>query len=142
MEDNLQHSAFLGTGWSFPPEFSKATGGVTLASGLADIEQSLSILLSTRPGERIMQPDYGCNLDRLLFEPLDTALVTYVEDLVKTAIFYHEPRIIPEKVEISERAEEPGILDVIVSYSIRTTNSRHNYVFPFYLNENSNPGGV
>ena len=142
MEENLQHSAFLGKGWSYPPEFSKPTKGVSMASGLEDIEQSLAILLSTRPGERIMQPDYGCNLDKLLFEPLNVSLVTYVEGLVKTAILYHEPRIIPEKVIISERVEEPGILDVIVDYSIRATNSRHNYVFPFYLNENMNPGGV
>lgn len=130
-----QGSSFLGRGWSFPPSFRKNTRTVDTVTDLEDIEQSLKILLSTRPGERIMQPDYGCNLDRLIFEPLTTSLITYVEDIVKTAILYHEPRINPEKVEIRENPVEPGLLDVIVEYTVRTTNSRYNYVYPFYQNE-------
>ena len=60
--------SFLGRGWSFPPEFSKTNNTVVLTEDENDIEKSLQILLSTRPGERIMVPDYGCNLDELLFK--------------------------------------------------------------------------
>ncbi len=138
MEENQNSTSFLGTGWSFPPAFSKVRKSAGMVSEQEDIEQSLQILLSTRPGERIMQPDYGCNLDRLLFEPLDTSLVTYVGNIVKTAILYHEPRIAPEKIEIREDAEEPGKLYITVEYTIRTTNSRYNYVYPFYKDESMN----
>ena len=131
-DNNQQDTSFLGTGWSFPPTFTKETAGVEMVSDVQDIEQSLQILLSTRPGERILQPDYGCSLDRLMFEPMDTSLKSYVEDVVKTAILYHEPRIDPSKVTIDTSNETEGWLNVIVEYTIRTTNSRYNFVYPFY----------
>lgn len=121
--------AFLGTGWSFPPAFDKVTRGVELTSGREDIERSLEILLSTRPGERIMEPGYGCNLDRLLFEPLDASLKTYMEETVKTSILYYEPRIMVNTISISEVSPNDGQVLLSVDYTIRTTNSRYNYVY-------------
>ena len=49
-----QNSSFLGTGWAFPPSFNQSTGEVELISDEADIQQSLEIILSTQPGERLM----------------------------------------------------------------------------------------
>ena len=60
--------SFLGTGWSFPPEFQKENNTVKMLTDEDDIKSSLEILLSTRLGERIMVPGYGCNLDELLFK--------------------------------------------------------------------------
>jgi len=73
-----------------------------MLSDEADIQSSLDILLSTRPGERVMRPDYGCNLDELVFEPLTTTFKTYIKDLVATAILYHEPRIEVNKIELED----------------------------------------
>ena len=127
-------NSFLGTGWAFPPQFEKLTGSVVLLSNENDIENSLQVLLKTRIGERIMQPAYGCNLDVLLFEPLNQSLLTYIKDLVFTAIYYFEPRINPENVTL-EATETEGTVTVNVEYTIRSTNARHNLVFPFYLDE-------
>jgi uncharacterized Zn-binding protein involved in type VI secretion len=69
------HNSFLGTGWSFPPTFDRDSGQVEMVSDLADIEQSLDILLSTSLGERVMVPDYGCNLDDYMFESLSNNLI-------------------------------------------------------------------
>jgi uncharacterized protein len=126
--------SFLGTGWSFPPQFSKTEKNVKLISDEEDIRISLEILLATRVGERIMQPKYGCNLDTMLFEPIDVALQTYIKDLVYTAIFYFEPRIRPDEVTLSTMEEEGTIL-IEVQYTIRATNTRHNLVYPFYKDE-------
>ena len=93
-----KYNSFLGRGWSFPPEFKKGTKSVKLLENEEDIKSSLEILLSTRLGERIMVPDYGCNLDELLFKPLNLTLKTYVIDLIKRAILYHEPRIDVNKI--------------------------------------------
>jgi len=79
--------SFLGTGWSFPPAFSNSERQTAMLSDEADIQSSLEILLSTRPGERVMRPDYGCNLDELVFEPLTTTFKTYIKDLVATAVY-------------------------------------------------------
>ncbi|HNW99395.1 MAG TPA: GPW/gp25 family protein [Bacteroidales bacterium] len=127
-------NSFLGTGWSFPPQFSKTEKTVKTISDEEDIKNSLEVLLATRVGERLMQPKYGCNLDVLLFEPIDTALKTYIKDLVFTSIFYYEPRVKPDDVILSALAEEGNIL-IEVKYTIRATNTRHNLVYPFYLEE-------
>ena len=108
---------FLGEGWSFPPHFDRNTGSLVTTTGVVDINKSLEILLSTKLGERVMLPSYGCNLEDLLFQPLDITLKTYIRDLIKTAILYHEP--------------------ILIEYIVRTTNSRANMVFPFYKVEGS-----
>jgi len=127
--------SFLGRGWSFPPEFQKETGAVKMLEDEADIKSSLEILLATRPGERIMLPEYGCNLEELLFKPMNLTLKTYVIDLIKTAILYHEPRIDVNKIDIDTADELNGVLMINIDYTIRTTNSRKNMVFPFYKEE-------
>lgn len=126
---------FLGKGWSFPPEFKKTTKAVVMIANEEDIKSSLEILLSTKIGERIMQPKYGCNMDELLFNTLDLTLKTVVSELIKTAILYHEPRIDLEKIDITQGDDLKGELLVILDYKIRATNSRINMVYPFYKNE-------
>jgi len=128
-------TSFLGTGWSFPPRFQKQSNRVELVSDENDIRESLIILLSTRPGERVMNPLYGCNLDDLLFAPLNLTLKTYVSDLIETAILYFEPRIDLNKVEINENNELEGELLIELDYTIRSTNTRRNLVYPFYRGE-------
>ena len=126
---------FLGEGWSFPPHFDSKTGGLVMTSSFEDINKSLEILLSTRLGERIMLPEYGCNLEELLFQPLDITLKTYIKDLIKTAILYHEPRIDVKKISLDNTNELEGIVHITIEYIVRTTNSRGNMVFPFYKKE-------
>ncbi|HNW89154.1 MAG TPA: GPW/gp25 family protein [Bacteroidales bacterium] len=127
-------NSFLGTGWSFPPQFSKTEKTVKMIADEEDIKNSLEVLLATRVGERLMQPDYGCNLDVLLFEPIDVTLQTYIKDLVFTAIYFYEPRVKPDDVILSVPGQE-GIILIEVQYTIRATNTRHNMVYPFYLEE-------
>jgi uncharacterized protein len=127
--------SFLGVGWSFPPTFHKDPCQVAMVADEEDIEQSLKILLSTRHGERVLQPEYGCNLDVLLFEPINTSLITFVKDLIEKAVLYHEPRIDLKKIEIVTDQVLEGILLIELEYVVRTTNSRYNLVYPFYLNE-------
>lgn len=126
---------FLGTGWGFPPEFRIHQQDIKMISDEEDIESSLHILLSTRLGERVMLPDYGCNLDELLFEGLNRTLITYVTELIETAILYHEPRIDVVRIDISESDPLQGKLIIEIDYRVRATNSRKNMVFPFYREE-------
>ncbi len=128
-------NSFLGTGWSFPPAFSNKTNDVKMLSDEEDIRSSLHILLTTRPGERVMQPTYGCNLDELVFESLSTTFKSYIRDLVKTAILYHEPRIKLNSIELDDSRETEGVVLIIIDYTIISKNTRFNYVFPYYKNE-------
>lgn len=98
----------------------------------ADIASSLEILLSTAQGERVMLPQYGCNLDELIFESLDTRMKTLMADKVESAILYHEPRIELESVRLDDSREVDGIVLIEIVYRVKTTNSRFNFVFPYY----------
>lgn len=133
VREMVKQRSYLGTGWGFPPTFIKGLG-VQMASDVEDINQSLSILLSTQVGERIMQPRYGCNIKQLVFEPLDSSLQTYVQDLIHNAILDFEPRIILNSVKLEPSASE-GRINIYLDYTIASTNSRHNFVFPFYREE-------
>lgn len=135
MEENTERS-FLGTGWSFHPEFSLSEG-ILMVSEVDDIKESLEILLSTIPGERVLQPDYGCDLSLLLFEPLSTSLVTFMQDLIRRAILIYEPRVKVEGIQI-ETTELEGIINIILDFTVKITNSRYNLVYPFYTEEASN----
>lgn len=132
-------TSFLGTGWSFPPSFDDVTGKLAMTSEVEDIDRSLKILLDTRRGERVMLPDYGCNLDVLLFEPITITLISYITDMIKTAIIYYEPRIKLDKLTVSPDEAIEGKILISLDYTVKSTNSRFNYVYPFYKNENTNP---
>lgn len=133
--DGTGATDFLGRGWSFPPSFDPGSGSVEMTEGVEDIRRSLQILLTTTAGERVMQPKYGCNLEELLFESLDTTTRSIVKDRIRTAILYFEPRIDVETIGIEPSVEGEGELLVSIAYVVRTTNSRHNVVFPFHRNE-------
>ena len=127
--------SFLGTGWGFPPSFGNQTAQVGLLSDEDDIQSSLEILLSTRQGERVMRPDYGCNLDEMVFEPLTTTFKTYIKDLIATAILYYEARIEVNKIELDDTGDLEGRVVITIDYTVRATNSRFNFVYPFYKTE-------
>ena len=127
--------SFLGTGWSFPPTFDAFSNTVLMTSDEADIQLSIQILLATRRGERVMVPDYGCNLDEMLFEPITTTFKTYISEMIRTAILFYEPRIDLHSVQIDDSQDAGGIINILLDYTVRTTNSRFNFVYPFYKNE-------
>lgn len=128
-------ASFLGTGWSFPPTFSRASLGVEMVSDDRDIHESLLILFSTSLGERIMVPEYGCQLRRLLFRPLTKSLMTQMQTMVSRAILAWEPRITVEDVLVETNDSVPGLATITVDYTVRTTNTRSNFVYPFHTTE-------
>ncbi len=129
------NNSFLGMGWSFPPKFNRDVGGIETVFDEEDIHQSLEILFSTRPGERLMQPDFGCELSQFLFEEVSQSLITAIRGIISDAIISHEPRIKLNNVDISESETTSGLLLISIDYTIRSTNSRFNLVYPFYVNE-------
>lgn len=129
--------SYLGTGWRFPPVFIKHSGaGMTDAE--EDIRQSLQILFSTTPGERIFRFDYGCNIRQWIFEGMNLSVKTLMIDTIKQAILYFEPRIAVEQVDIEIKDEKEGVLWIHVDYTIHQTNNRSNIVYPFYFKEGTN----
>ncbi len=126
---------FLGTGWSFPPEFGPNGSDVVMVSGLEDIRQSLDIILATGLRERLWHDDFGADLNAFLFEEIDQHLISQIKRRLGDALLYHEPRIAVQQIDITQSADEIGLLLINVIFSIPNTNSRYNMVYPFYINE-------
>jgi uncharacterized protein len=131
--------AIIGRGWRFPPAFNRSTLGAAMtATAQDDIDQSLAVLFATHPGERIMRADYGCDLRRFLFRSLDSTTATELKDVIANAILRWEPRITVHAIGIDGRDYLDGRLLLSLDYTVNTTNSRTNRVFPLYLQEATN----
>lgn len=126
---------FLGIGWKFPPSFDKTSGSIILVSEEDDIKESLYILLATKPGERIMLPEYGCDLHQMVFESVDETLLTRMKSLIRNSILFFEPRIVLNEIEIKQDQTNDGLLLINLHYTIRKTNKRSNMVYPYYIIE-------
>jgi phage baseplate assembly protein W len=125
---------FIGTGWAFPPAFDNTTASANLSTGIPDIEQSLRIIFTTALGERIMRPDFGCSLESQVFEVMNTSRITWLETLIRNAIIYHEPRIDADQISV-EPDQLNGVLLIAIGYKVRGSNSRFNFVYPYYVKE-------
>lgn len=135
MTDETINRDFLGRGWSFPPQFDVIHKSVMMTENVDDIRNSLSILLSTIVGERVMNVSYGCNLEPYVFESMDTTTITILKDKITTAILFFEARIETERIHMNTERLWEGLLLIEIDYKIRATNSRYNFVYPFYKEE-------
>lgn len=129
----MEDKTYLGTGWAFPVRFNQR--GVSLVSNEEDIFESLRILFSTIPGERVFRYNYGCPIDKWVFSKIDLSERTMIIDIIEQAILEGEPRIITESVEVEVRDPLEGILWIRIEFTIRQTNSRKSMVYPFYFLE-------
>lgn len=134
MSQLLDNKGFLGRGWAFPIRFKKKYNSAELSQFEQDIQQSLIILLSTIRGERIMRSDFGTTIHNLIFEPLDVSVGTLIGEEIKRAILVHEPRVFVNKVEVTQESLN-GFLELSIDYTIISTNTRYNLVYPYYINE-------
>jgi phage baseplate assembly protein W len=126
---------WLGRGWAYPVRFDPMTGDAAVAEYEADIRQSIQIILGTSRGERVMRPDFGCGIHDLVFEIIDVATLTRVEEAVRDAMLKYEARIDVLDVR-ADPAEAPnGELLINLEYRVRRTNQRGNLVYPFYFRE-------
>lgn len=128
--------AFLGQGWAFPPCL-EAAGEIEIVAYEEDIRQAILIILRTSRRERVMRPDFGAGLDDFIFEPLSETTKQLVRQRVEESLIDWEPRIIVEEVIINVDQAALGKLLISISYRIRATNTLHNLVYPFYLQEGS-----
>ena len=124
---------FLGRGFGFPPSF--AEGQVRMVEDEQDIHESLVILFGTVPGERVLQPKFGLDMAPLLFEPLSTTLRTLLEDRIATTLLVYEPRIQVLELVVDDSLALEGVLHIRLGYAVRSTNTRFNLVFPYYLGD-------
>lgn len=99
------------------------------------VRQSILMLLTTAPGERVMRPDYGCNLNRLVFSPNDATTHGLAIYYVRRALRRWEPRVDILRIDAGASRNDPARLDIILEYRMRKTGYRENLVVSFPLSE-------
>ena len=126
--------AFLGTGWSFPVETDQR-GDIKLSNAEKDIRESIRIILGTAKGERLMRPEFGCDIHKHVFSAASPATLNLIESSVREALVKWEPRIDIESVDARTDDQDPTKVLIDIEYHVRTTNSLSNMVYPFYITE-------
>jgi phage baseplate assembly protein W len=135
----MKHTSdFLGSGWAFPVSFSTANYRVATNSSIVNINDNIRIIMRTALGQRVFQPLFGSGLGDYQFNKIDATLKGSLASAVKKALLNSEPRISVLNVEVIVTDSAAGIVDISITYMSNQTNTRHNYVFPYHLNEGTN----
>lgn len=108
-------------------------GRIEMVGGAEAVRQAIFMLLSTRPGERVMRPDYGCDLHRLAFSSADATTAGLAIHMVREAIERWEPRAEILRLDASLEGSDQGRLEVLLEYRVRRTGETDRLVYPFSL---------
>ncbi|MFL6274369.1 MAG: GPW/gp25 family protein [Blastocatellia bacterium] len=131
---------FLGVGWSFPLEAVKQSDKGPAVLRTADYEesvrQSIWLILGTAKGERVMRPDFGCGIYDLVFETNSASTAGRIEEEVRDALLFFEPRIDVLGVHVTSEDQGERLL-ISIDYQVRATDNLFNMVYPFYLERTS-----
>ena len=128
---------FLHPDIDVPEEFAglgiSPTGGIDMVDDQASVRQAIFLLLSTIPGERVMRPDYGCDLHRLIFSPNDTTTSGLAMHYVRQALQLWEPRAQVMHLDAEPNSEDPARLDIVLEYRLRRTQNIDQLAFSINL---------
>ncbi len=116
-------ASLYGRSLAFPPRVG-ANGQMVWSEGEDNIRESIEIILRTRPGERLMLPEFGCSLERYLFEPNTISTLRLIQEKVKRAISRWEPRIRLDDVVVETNINDSRVVDVTIFFTLVATQSR------------------
>ncbi len=122
----------VGHGIGFPLGIG-VQGGFSLTKEQSELEQAISIILGTSPGERVMRPTFGSRLQDLYFEPNNQQTAARAEQIVEEALGMWEPRVTVISVEAYPDPNAANQLLIDISYQIKASNDERSLVYPFYL---------
>lgn len=127
---------FLGKGMKFPPQINPATGRFVISSEEESVRESIYLILMTQQTERPLRPQFGSNIMSYTFMDINIGQLNMVARTIQEQIITQEPRISNVRVGM-EQGNQRGVILFNVEYTISSTNTKDNYVFPFYLNATS-----
>lgn len=122
---------FVGVGWAFPMGVS-TQGGIAMVRREVELEQAMTLILSTYPGERPMRPEFGSRLRDFVFRPANAETAAELSQEVRNALLRWEARVDVEMVNVTPDGADRSMLYIDIQYRLKDTNDRRNLVFPFY----------
>lgn len=121
-----------GRGIAFTPRVG-SDGRMAWSEGEVNVRESMAIILRTRQGERLMRPDFGCGLDRYLFEPNTISTLRLIQEEVKRSISRWEPRVALNDVQVATNQGDPRAVDITIYYTLIATQKREQLNLTFAL---------
>lgn len=118
--------------WQLFGDFDIYESCVNTVDREASVAQSLYILLSTSPGERILEPYYGCNLHNLVFNHLDLNTETKIKGDIANAIKTFEPRVELKSIFFNTEKNNDGFVNITLHYYIKDLNEMQVLNFQYY----------
>ena len=116
-----------------PAGLQLANGALQMVSGTDAVRQAILLLLSTRPGERVMRPEYGCDLFRLAFAPNDDMTAALAMHYVRQAVERWEPRVEIVNVAAGPDPDSPERLNISLEYRLKMTQQADQLFFSIDL---------
>lgn len=104
------------------------TWNFDVGSDLQILASNLKMLLLTAKGERIMQPNYGTNIRRILFELNVSSIETIIQQEISQAVATYEPRVTIQSLQIQRNANDRSVM-VDVTFLSRQSGQQ-----PFQVN--------
>ena len=129
---------FLGSGWSFPVTFLAGNNQLLLTKYEENINEMINLIMQTTFGERPFEQQFGSGLQTFFFKEMRPTLQGEIREAVKTSLLDNEPRIRVLEVDVVFADLETGLVEITIDYMYNQTNTRHNYVYPFYIKEGTN----
>lgn len=126
-QDN-ELTPLYGTGWGFPMAFdlkpssehsgSRSPSSLVMSSGAANVAQSLALLFQTQPGERMMRPEFGCDLHSSVFANLSEGTLANLQHKIAESVARNEPRADGVTVDVKVDPTQKGMLRICVYYQL------------------------
>ncbi len=98
------------------------TDDLVVSKDASAIKQAIVNLLLTNKGERLFNPDYGSDIRRYLFEPLDYGTAVSIKNNITYTISKFEPRIGILELICDPNLDSNGF-DVEMTYEIRGSDN-------------------
>jgi phage baseplate assembly protein W len=85
---------------------------------LEQAKSNLRNLLLTTPGERVGQPDFGCNLIDILFDQNIVEISNKSDEIIREAVAKQLPYIIINDVFVSNAVDDSNQLNIQIEFSV------------------------
>jgi phage baseplate assembly protein W len=122
-------------GWPLLP-LPDENGSMNYPSLEKSIAQSIQIILQTRPGEQLMDPQFGAGLENYLHAPNTLTTRRQIQEAILHALTRWEARIQLDRVEVMDDPVEASRVRVEIVYRLRRTGILQQLRLTLQLNSN------
>ena len=98
-------------------KFNPLSGDLIALNNENAIARAVRNIVSTTPGEKFFDPDFGSSVSEILFENVDDITAVSIQDEIRNCLNNYEPRVDLVNVDVNPNFDE-NQFDVKITYRI------------------------